>query len=88
AGVEGAAHHATRAVDRLAGSVAGAGAGSFTGGGLAMAGGGGGGTVVHQHFTFQIEGSAVTMDRLAKDVESAFLRRGMRNPLTYQQYKR
>ncbi|MFJ5157535.1 hypothetical protein ACIQCF_39810, partial [Streptomyces sp. NPDC088353] len=32
AGVEGAAHHATRAVDRLAGSVAGAGAGSFTGG--------------------------------------------------------
>ncbi|MFD4968966.1 phage tail tape measure protein [Streptomyces sp. NPDC058424] len=86
AGVEGAAHHATRAVDRLATSVTGA--GSFAGSGLAMAGAGGGGTVVHQHFTFQIEGSAVTMDRLAKDVESAFLRRGMRNPLTYTQYKR
>ncbi|MGW4042942.1 phage tail tape measure protein [Streptomyces sp. NPDC004721] len=85
-GVEGAAHHATRAVDRLAGSVAGA--GSFTGGGLAMAGAGGGGAVVHNHFTFQIEGNVTTVDKLAKDVESAFLRRGMRNPLTYTQYKR
>ncbi|MFB7461314.1 phage tail tape measure protein [Streptomyces sp. NPDC056188] len=87
AGVQGAAHHATRAVDRLATSVTGA--GSFAGSGLAMAGGGGAGApVVHNHFTFQIEGNAVTMDRLAKDVESAFLRRGMRNPLTYTQYKR
>ncbi|MFF7142234.1 phage tail tape measure protein [Streptomyces nodosus] len=87
AGVEDASHHATRAVTRLAGSVAGA--GSFPGTGLAMAGAGnGGGAVVHNHFTFQIEGNAVTMDKLSKDVESAFLRRGMRNPLTYQQYKR
>ncbi|MFJ8345020.1 phage tail tape measure protein [Streptomyces sp. NPDC094153] len=87
AGVEGAAHHATRAVDRLATSVTGA--GSFVGSGLAMAGAGGGGAVVvHNHFEFHVEGSVTTVDKLAKDVESAFLRRGMRNPLTYQQYKR
>ncbi|MFJ4550316.1 phage tail tape measure protein [Streptomyces sp. NPDC088817] len=87
AGVEGAAHHATRAVDRLATSVTGA--GSFVGSGLAMAGGGGG-TVVnnHYHMEFQIEGNVATVDKLAKDVEASFLRRGMRNPLTYTQYKR
>lgn len=85
-GVEGGAHHATRAVNRLAGSVAGAG---FSGPGLAIAvGSGGGGMTVHNHFMFQIEGSVATVDRLAKDVETAFLKRGMRNPLTYQQYKR
>ncbi|MGW5123314.1 phage tail tape measure protein [Streptomyces sp. NPDC004069] len=86
AGVDGAAHHATRAVDRLATAVTGA--GSVAGSGLAMAGAGGGGGVVHNHFTFQVEGNVTTVDKLAKDVESAFLRRGMRNPLTYQQYKR
>lgn len=62
-----------------------------TGGGLAMAGGGGGsrgGTVVHNHFTFNIEGNVRTIDSLARDVEAAFLRRGMRNSLTYTQYKR
>lgn len=87
AGVEGGAHHATRAVNRLAGSVAGA---AFTGSGPALAGGGGGagGMVVHNHFTFQIEGSVTTVEKLSKDVEAAFLRRGARNPLTYQQYKR
>ncbi|MET7781504.1 phage tail tape measure protein [Streptomyces mirabilis] len=85
-GVDGSARHATQAVHRLAGSVAGA--GSFTGPRLAMAGGGGGSTVVHQHFEFHIEGSVATVDKLAKDVEAAFLRRGARNPITYQQYKR
>ncbi|MGW5477715.1 phage tail tape measure protein [Streptomyces sp. NPDC004008] len=87
AGVEGAAHHATRAVDRLAGSVAGAGTRSLVGAGLATAGGGGG-TVVHQHFEFHIEGNVTTVDKLSKDIEAAFLRRGMRNPLTYPAYKR
>ncbi|MEU5633526.1 phage tail tape measure protein [Streptomyces rishiriensis] len=87
AGVTGGAHHATRAVTHLAGQVAGAGA--VAGAGLAMAGGGGGGgTVVHQHFEFHIAGNAVTMDQLAKDVETAFLRRGMRNSVTYAPYKR
>lgn len=47
-----------------------------------------GGTVIHQHFEFHIEGNAVTMDRLAKDIEKAFLQRGMRNPMTYPAYKR
>jgi len=50
--------------------------------------GAGGAAVVHQHFEFRIEGNAVTIDRLAKDVETAFLRRGMRNPLTYPAYQR
>ncbi|QIY72050.1 phage tail tape measure protein [Streptomyces sp. RLB1-33] len=89
AGVEGGAHHATGAVHRLATSMAGA--GSFAGSGLALAGGGGGGggqTVVNQHFEFTIEGNVATVDKLAKDIEAAFLRRGARNPLTYQQYRR
>ncbi|ELP67683.1 tail tape measure protein, TIGR01760 family [Streptomyces turgidiscabies Car8] len=86
AGVEGGAHHATRAMNRLASSVAGTG---FGGSGLALAGGGGGGgSVNHYHFTFNVEGSVATVDKLSKEVEASFLRRGMRNPLTYQQYKR
>ncbi|MDU8998206.1 phage tail tape measure protein [Streptomyces mirabilis] len=90
-GVEGSAHHATGAVHRLANSVVGA--GSSAGPGLALAGGGAGGggggtTVVHQHFEFHIEGNVKTVDGLAKDIEAAFLRRGMRNPLTYAPYKR
>lgn len=55
--------------------------------GVPMVGAHGGGTVVN-HYHFNIEGNAVTIDRLAKDVETAFLRRGARNPLTYTQYKR
>lgn len=85
AGVEGGAHHATAAVHKLAGSVTGA--GSLAGVGLAVAGGGGG-TVVHNHFEFHVEGSVLTMDKLAREVETAFLKRGMRNPLTYPAYKR
>lgn len=50
--------------------------------------GAGGAAVVHNHFTFQIEGSVATVDKLAKDVETAFLRRGMRNIATYPAYKR
>ncbi|MEU2859909.1 phage tail tape measure protein [Streptomyces mirabilis] len=86
-GVEGSVHHATQAVHRMAGSVSAA--GSFAGAGLAMSGGSSGGsTVVHNHFEFHIEGNVRTVDGLAKDVEAAFLRRGARNPITYQQYKR
>lgn len=51
-------------------------------------GGGAGGPVNHYHFNFEVQGSVATVDRLAKDVEEAFLRRGMRNPVTYQAYKR
>jgi hypothetical protein len=50
--------------------------------------GGGGGVVHHHHYEFHVEGSVVTMERLAKDMEAAFLRRGMRNPATYPAYKR
>ncbi|WP_037616465.1 phage tail tape measure protein [Streptomyces aureus] len=86
AGVKDHTHHATNAVHKLANSVASAGAGA--GRGLALAGGGGGGQVVHQHFTFHVEGNIRTIDSLAKDMEAAFLRRGARNPLTYTQYRR
>jgi hypothetical protein len=85
AGVEGGAHHAERAVHRLAGSVVGA--GSVAGAGLAMAGGGGGGTVVNTlHIT--VEGHVLTERKLRDVVEEQMLRLGMRNPKTYSSYKR
>jgi TP901 family phage tail tape measure protein len=90
-GVEASAHHATRAAEMLAGAVTGAGAGFMPDAGLAPVdarSGAAGATVVHNHFTFRIEGNAVTMDKLSKDVEKAFLQRGMRNPATYPAYKR
>lgn len=85
-GIQDATHHATKAVSRLAGSVAGAGA--FGAPGLALTGGGASASAVHYHFTFNIAGSVATVDKLSKDVEAAFLRRGARNPLTYAPYKR
>jgi len=84
-GVDGNARHAATAVHRLAGTVAHAGA--FAGAGLA-AGRGGGSTIVNNHYHFKIEGSVRTIETLAKDVETAFLKRGMRNPATYPAYKR
>ncbi|MEV7034640.1 phage tail protein [Streptomyces sp. NPDC093272] len=46
------------------------------------------GIVVHNHYHFKIEGNVRTIDGLARDVEAAFLQRGMRNPTTYQPYRR
>lgn len=86
-GVEGSVHHATQAVHRMAGSVAGA--GSFAGAGLALAGGGGG-PVVHQHNTLNItvEGQVLTERKLRDVIEKQMLQLGMRNPQTYASYKR
>ncbi|MFF4823138.1 phage tail tape measure protein [Streptomyces sp. NPDC001312] len=86
AGVEGAAHHATRAVDRLAGSVAGTG---FSGPGLALTGAGGG-TVVHQHFSpnITVQGHVLSERNLRDVVEKQFLQLGMRNTTTYASYRR
>ncbi|MFF4508217.1 hypothetical protein [Streptomyces sp. NPDC001401] len=42
-----------------------------------------GGVVVHNHFLFKIEGNAVTMDKLARDVEKAFLQRGPPFPYSW-----
>ena len=86
-GVDGSARHATGAVHRLANSVAGA--GSFSGAGLALAGGGGG-PVVHQHNTLNItvEGHVLTERKLRDLVEQKMLQLGMRNPQTYAPYKR
>ncbi len=89
-GITRSSKHAVIAARGMAMSVAhgAALAGSPTWAGAPTGGGRGGGMVVHNHFHFQIEGSVKTIDGLAKDVEAAFLRRGMRNPLTYPQYKR
>ena len=56
--------------------------------GLPSAGSAVGPAVNHYHFNFEVKGSVATVDSLAKDVEAAFLRRGMRNPATYPAYKR
>jgi len=85
-GVERNAHHATGAVHRLAGAVVGA--GSFAGTGVALAGAGGGTVIHNHHYEFKIEGNVRTIDGLARDIETAFLKRGMRNPSTYPAYKR
>lgn len=56
--------------------------------GVPGAGARGGGVIVHNHYHFKIEGNVRTIDGLARDVEKAFLQRGMRNPTTYAPYKR
>lgn len=83
-GVNDGTRHATGAVHRLAGSVAGAGR---YGAGLAMAGGGGGAGPVY-NVTFQIEGHVLTERNLRDVVEQSMLRLGMRNSSTYTPYKR
>jgi TP901 family phage tail tape measure protein len=88
AGVEGGTHHATRAVTRLAGSVASAGAGSFTGSGLAVAGAHSRGMVVHNTVVVNVEGHVLTEKKLRDVVEKQMLRLGMRNSITYAPYKR
>ncbi|MEU1800907.1 phage tail tape measure protein [Streptomyces sp. NPDC019937] len=89
-GISDAAHHATAAASSLAGAVVGAGALGSPGIAAAGARGGGRPTIVHNHYHYDIRvaGSAVTMDQLSKDIEAAFLRRGARNSMTYQPYKR
>ncbi|MEV7387191.1 phage tail tape measure protein [Streptomyces sp. NPDC091215] len=84
-GIDGGAHHATDAVNRLAGAVAGASAHSSAG--LAMAGGGG--TVVNNYtVNVRVEGSVRSDRDLREVVEQQMLRLGMRNPQSYTQYKR
>jgi hypothetical protein len=90
-GIQRSSKHAVIAAQGMAMSVAQGAAltGGPTWAGVPLAGGrGGGGSVVHQHFEFHIEGNVMTVDKLSKDIEAAFLRRGMRNPVTYPAYKR
>jgi hypothetical protein len=91
-GIDRSSKHAVIAARGMAMSVAQGAAltGTPTWAGVSATGGrgGSGGTVVHQHFEFHIEGNVMTVDKLSKDVEAAFLRRGMRNPVTYPAYKR
>jgi TP901 family phage tail tape measure protein len=86
-GVEGGTQHATHAVHRLAGAVAGA--GQFAGAGLALAAGGGGATVVNNYTVNVNVAGSVRSDRDLRDVlEREMLRLGARNSTTYAPYKR
>ncbi|MFK0154624.1 phage tail tape measure protein [Streptomyces sp. NPDC090493] len=87
-GIDGSAHHATAAVNRLAGSVAGA--GSYAADvGLAGAAAGGGGTVVNLHVHIEPKGHVLSTNRELRDlVQEEFARLGMRNPQTWQSYRR
>ncbi|MFG3287253.1 phage tail tape measure protein [Streptomyces sp. NPDC048179] len=87
AGVDDGSHHAARAVTRLAGTVAAAGASSIAGSGLALAGGRRG-TVVHNTINVTVEGHVLTEKRLRDVVEKQMLRLGMRNSTTYAAYSR
>lgn len=84
-GVDGGAQHATDAVHRLAGSVAGA--GSRGGAGIALAGGARG-AVVHNHVHLRVEGHVLTERKLRDLIEREMLRLGGRNSMTYAPYKR
>ena len=85
-GVDGSAHHATDAVNRLAGAMVGA--GSFAGEGLATAGGTGAPVVNNYTVNMTVQGS-VRSDRDLRDlVQQEMLRLGMRNSTTYAPYKR
>ncbi|MEU1371971.1 phage tail tape measure protein, partial [Streptomyces sp. NPDC005803] len=89
AGVDGGAIHATRAITRLAGSMADAGTDSFAFSGPAVAGARrGGGTVVHNTVHVAVEGHVLTEKNLRDVVEKQMLRLGMRNSTTYSKYQR
>ncbi|MCX5239838.1 phage tail tape measure protein [Streptomyces prunicolor] len=83
-GVDRNAHHAASAVQRLAGSVTGA--GQFTSAGLGLAGGGG--QVINQHLHVTVQGNVLTERKLQKVVEEQWLKVGGRNSTTYPPYNR
>ncbi|MFE9844669.1 phage tail tape measure protein [Streptomyces goshikiensis] len=56
-------------------------------GGRALAGGGGAGANV-TNINITVQGSVATIDGIAREIEEAFLRRGMRTPTTYAGYQR
>lgn len=85
-GIDGSAHHATNAVNRLAGEMVGA--GTASGSGLALAGGRGGMVVNNYHLTVEVEGHVLTERNLRDLIEQQMLRLGMRNSQTYASYKR
>ncbi|MFK0217755.1 phage tail tape measure protein [Streptomyces vinaceus] len=89
-GIDDHAHTAVSSLNSMSGllarqtmagpSVALAGAAGFGGGSA------GGTTVIHNHIT--VQGSVATIDGIAREMEEAFLRRGMRNSATYPAYTR
>jgi hypothetical protein len=83
-GVDQNTHHATGAVNRLAGAVTGAGAVA----GVAMAGGGGGNVVNQYTVNVTVQGTVRSERDLRDVVEQQMLRLGMRNSQTYASYKR
>lgn len=88
-GIDDHAHRAVASVRGMAGQVAKqtVTVPSIAAGGYGLAGGGaGGGHVTNIHIT--VQGSVATIDGIAREMEEAFLRRGMRNPTTYPAYSR
>lgn len=87
-GVDDHAHRAVTSVRAMSGLLASQEVGVP---GVAFAGaagvGGGAGTHV-TNINITVQGSVSTIDGIARDIEAAFLQRGMRNPTTYQNYSR
>ncbi|GAA3267685.1 phage tail tape measure protein [Streptomyces lavendulae] len=87
-GVSDNAHLAVSSVRAMAGQLANEPVtGPALAGGSFLAGGGGGGSHV-TNINITVQGSVATVDGIAREIEEAFLRRGMRNPATYPSYAR
>ncbi|WP_405489102.1 phage tail tape measure protein [Streptomyces sp. NBC_00096] len=90
-GIDENAHTAVSSLQSMSGLLAGQKMGvpsisATSGYGLAGGGSGGGSQVTNINIT--VQGSVSTIDGIARDVEDAFLRRGMRNSTTYAPYQR
>lgn len=86
-GIRENTHHATGAVMSMSSAVAGAGSRQLA---YAGAGRGSGGTTVINNYKVEVivQGNAVTERNLIDAVQAGLLKKGARNSLTYQQYKR
>ncbi|MFD8142520.1 phage tail tape measure protein [Streptomyces sp. NPDC059708] len=87
-GVADNTHLAVSSVRAMAGQLAAepVGGPALVGGSFLAGGGSGGGHVTNINIT--VQGSVATIDGIAREIEEAFLRRGMRNPATYPSYSR
>jgi TP901 family phage tail tape measure protein len=88
-GVDDHAHRAVTSVRAMSGLLASqqVGVPGVAFAGAAGVGGGGGGTHV-TNINITVQGSVATIDGIAREIETAFLQRGMRNPTTYPGYTR
>lgn len=90
-GIDENAHTAVSSLQSMSGLLAGQKMGipslsAASGYGVAGGGSGGGSQVTNINIT--VQGSVATIDGIAREIEAAFLQRGMRNPSTYPAYNR